>query len=148
MTRAKYIHVSKRTSAAALAVSLLAAAIAAGDATQPQTEASNQKSSGPANLQGGAVKDKPSGNIASGKQLFMKYGCYECHGTEGSGGTGPSISRPSLSIAAIARYVRHPSGQMPPYTKDVLTDDQLADIYAYLNSIPPPRPASSLPLLE
>jgi mono/diheme cytochrome c family protein len=148
MTWDTFTHVSKKPLAAALAVSLLAVAIAAGDATKLQNEISHQKSDGPVDSRGGAAKDTPTGNIASGKQHFMNYGCYECHGTEGAGGTGPRISRPSLSITAITRYVRHPSGQMPPYTRDVLTDDQLADIYAYLDSIPPPKSASSLPLLE
>ena len=31
-----------------------------------------------------------------------------------------------------------PSGNMPPYTAAVLTDGELADIYAFLQSIPDP----------
>jgi hypothetical protein len=36
---------------------------------------------------------------------------------------------------------------MPPYTSKVVSDAELADIYAYLQSIPTPPPASSIPLL-
>ena len=35
-----------------------------------------------------------------------------------------------------------------PYTKRVVTDQELADIYAYLQSIPQPPPAKSIPILN
>jgi mono/diheme cytochrome c family protein len=44
--------------------------------------------------------------------------------------------------------VRQPTGEMPPYTKKVVTDQELADIYAYLQSIPQPPPAKSIPILN
>jgi hypothetical protein len=37
---------------------------------------------------------------------------------------------------------------MPPYTAKVLSDQDLADIYAYLMSIPPPPAIDSIPLLK
>jgi mono/diheme cytochrome c family protein len=37
---------------------------------------------------------------------------------------------------------------MPPYTTKVVSDQDLADIYTYLKSLPPPPPASSIPLLN
>jgi len=136
----------ERASLTTLALILLGAAIAANAGTKAQSE--KQPPSAAAETKANAAKGEASGDAANGKQLFRKYGCYECHGTEGNGGTGPRINQPSLSNAAIIVYVRHPSGQMPPYTTDVLTDDQLADICAYIKSIPPPRPASSIALLE
>ena len=45
-------------------------------------------------------------------------------------------------------YVRHPAGQMPPYTAKVATDAELADIRAYLVSVPAPVPVKSIPLLN
>jgi hypothetical protein len=36
-----------------------------------------------------------------------------------------------------ARFVRTTRGNMPPYTEKVLSDPDLADIYAFLRSIPP-----------
>ena len=37
---------------------------------------------------------------------------------------------------------------MPPYTEKVLPNDDLADIYAYLQSIPKPADYKSIPLLN
>jgi mono/diheme cytochrome c family protein len=37
---------------------------------------------------------------------------------------------------------------MPPYTEKVLSNDDLADIYAYLQSIPKPADYKSIPLLN
>ncbi len=86
----------------------------------------------------------PAGDVAKGKALFMKNGCYECHGTVGQGGTGPRIAPRTGSIA----YVRKPAAQMPPYTAKVMSDADLADVLAYLMSIPAPPSAKNIPLLN
>jgi len=90
-----------------------------------------------------------TGKADSGKRLFASYGCYECHGRQGAGAAiAPRIGPPAISFAAVLRYVRAPTGQMPPYTAKVVSDQDMADIYAYLKSFPPPAPASSIPLLN
>jgi ubiquinol-cytochrome c reductase cytochrome c subunit len=78
--------------------------------------------------------DAAKGDVDKGKALFLKNGCYECHGTVGQGGTGPHIAPRTASIA----YIRKPAGQMPPYTAKVMSDQDLADVLAYLMSIPAP----------
>jgi hypothetical protein len=52
-----------------------------------------------------------------------------------------------MHFASFARYIRRPSGQMPPYTVKVTTDAELADIYAFLQTIPRPPDATKIPLL-
>jgi mono/diheme cytochrome c family protein len=85
----------------------------------------------------------------NGKTLFSKYGCYQCHGTQGQGTTaGARLAPKPIAVAAIIAYVRQPKGQMPPYTAKVVSDAELADIRAYLASIPEPPPAKSIPLLN
>jgi mono/diheme cytochrome c family protein len=37
---------------------------------------------------------------------------------------------------------------MPPYTAKVLSDAQLADIWAYVRTLPESRPAKDIPLLN
>ena len=83
----------------------------------------------------------PAGNAAEGKKLFVSYGCYQCHGYEaqGSSATGPRLGPRPLPFAAFSRYVRNPSNQMPPYTAKVVSDAELADIYAYVDSRPAPK---------
>jgi mono/diheme cytochrome c family protein len=44
-------------------------------------------------------------------------------------------------------YVRNPSGDMPPFTSKVLSDQELASIYAFLQAQPVPPPPASIPLL-
>lgn len=104
-------------------------------------------------LQSIAPKTAPAeelkGNADNGKKLFAAYGCYECHGRQGAGAsTGPRIGPPAITLAAVLRYVRAPTGQMPPYTAKVVSDQDLADIYKYLKSFPPPPPAKDIPLLN
>jgi hypothetical protein len=37
---------------------------------------------------------------------------------------------------------------MPPYTERVLTDQQVADIYAHVKTFPPPPDPASIPILR
>ena len=96
------------------------------------------------------AQNPPSGNAANGKKLFASDGCYQCHGREGQGGpgTGPRLAPNPISFANLSKYVRQPTGQMPPYTAKVVSDQDLADIYAFLRSVPQPPPAKSIPLLN
>ena len=92
----------------------------------------------------------PAGNVSNGKRIFNSYGCYQCHGREaqGSAPTGPRIGPHPIPWAAFSRYVRQPAGQMPPYTSKVVSETELADIYAFLQSLPQPPPAKNIPLLN
>jgi ubiquinol-cytochrome c reductase cytochrome c subunit len=93
----------------------------------------------------------PSGNAQHGQKIFSDYGCYQCHGLQAQGGLGtgaPRLGPRPIVFAAFTRYVRQPSGQMPPYTSKVVSDQDLADIYAFLQSRPQPAPAKSIPLLN
>src|SRR5262249_4809876 len=87
-----------------------------------------------------------AGNVQNGKALFLKNGCYECHGTVGQGGTGPRLAPNPLPPDRLIAYVRKPMG-MPPYSAKVMSDNELTDVRAYLASIPAPPPLSSIPLL-
>ena len=94
--------------------------------------------------------ETPAGNAETGKRLFNKIGCYECHGREGQGSTmsGPRIAPDPVPFDVLARYVRKPTGEMPPYTAKVVSDQELADIYAFLQSRPHPPAAKNIPLLK
>ena len=90
----------------------------------------------------------PAGNAETGKKLFVSYGCYQCHGYEaqGSNATGPRLGPRPIAFVAFSRYVRQPTGQMPPYTAKVVSDADLTNIYAFLQSRP--APATNVPLLK
>ena len=92
----------------------------------------------------------PAGNAQNGRKVFASNGCYECHGYEAQGATptGPRLGPRPLAFAAFSKYVRQPTGQMPPYTTKALPDATLADIYAFLQSLPAPKAADTIPLLK
>jgi ubiquinol-cytochrome c reductase cytochrome c subunit len=92
----------------------------------------------------------PSGDAANGKRLFMAYGCYECHGTVGTGGgfAGPRLAPNPLPFFGVKAKVRTASGRMPVYSEAVLKDAEIADIYAYLVSIPAGKSAHEIELLN
>ena len=101
--------------------------------------------------QGEKSEVTPAGNAESGKKIFTKDGCYECHGREGQGAaqaSGPRIGPSQRFIRPFIKYVRQPSGQMPPYTSAVISDQELTDIYAYLQSRPRTTPSKDIPLLN
>jgi mono/diheme cytochrome c family protein len=87
-----------------------------------------------------------------GKTAFVKHGCWQCHNFDGQGSiatsNGKVIARTALSVEAFKVFVRNTNGAMPPYRAAILTDDELDDIYAYLQSLPAPRPAGEIPLLK
>jgi len=89
-----------------------------------------------------------AGNAEAGKKLFVSYGCYQCHGYEaqGSNATGPRLGPRPIAFAAFSRYVRQPTGQMPPYTAKVVSDADLTNIYAFVSSRL--APATNIPLLK
>jgi ubiquinol-cytochrome c reductase cytochrome c subunit len=94
--------------------------------------------------------DTPAGNAENGKRIFNKIGCYQCHGREGQGSvmTGPRIAPDPVPFEVLSRYVRKPTGEMPPYTAKVVSDQELADIYAFLQSRPHPPSAKTIPGLK
>jgi mono/diheme cytochrome c family protein len=90
-------------------------------------------------------------DAARGKILFtQKYGCYQCHGTEGQGSpvTGPRLAPNPLPFEALSAFVRTSSREMPPFREAVLPNEDLADIYAYLQSIKPGPDYKAIPLLN
>jgi mono/diheme cytochrome c family protein len=90
----------------------------------------------------------PAGNLQNGGALYKKIGCYQCHGGEAQGGlSGPRIGPALFPWARFLDYTRKPAGDMPPYSVKVLTDQQLADIYAWVNARPRPPAVNTLPQL-
>jgi len=82
---------------------------------------------------GGAVA--PKGSADAGKITFDKT-CSSCHGATGQGGptTAPRIGGTALLFGTFIHLVRQPADQMIPFPPTILSDQDIADIYAYLQS--------------
>jgi ubiquinol-cytochrome c reductase cytochrome c subunit len=88
-----------------------------------------------------------AGNTQKGKELYLKYSCYACHGYDGHGGAGARLVPLAMTVTRFTAYVHNPR-RMPPYTEKVLSDAQLADLFAYIKSLPVSPPADQIPLLS
>jgi mono/diheme cytochrome c family protein len=91
----------------------------------------------------------PAGDAVHGKAMFMRDGCYHCHGF-GAAGTGaaPALLANPIPIESFIAYVRHPARSMPPFTEKVISDKDLTDIFAFIHSLPKPPDAKSIPMLN
>lgn len=81
-------------------------------------------------------------NSQNGKKVFEKLGCFRCHGSAGEGmaqtgkeATPPKIASTHLSLQDFVRFVRAPKGQMPPFSAAQVSDDELSDVYAFLQTV-------------
>lgn len=78
----------------------------------------------------------PQGSAENGKKLFTADGCYQCHGYAGQGAPGyaPRIAPKLLPYQAFLNQLRRPRAEMPPYEAAIVSDQQVADIYAFLKT--------------
>lgn len=82
----------------------------------------------------------PSADIARGEATFKRLGCNACHGQQGEGSIGPTLAQTQLELERVIGQVRNPVGDvMPPFGTGQVSDDEIGDIYAYLQSLPLPE---------
>jgi mono/diheme cytochrome c family protein len=98
------------------------------------------------------AQDAPRGDAAKGKALWLADGCSYCHGTVGQGGGGRAaglrIAQQPIPFAAFLNQLRQPANEMPPYVEAVLTEQDVADIFAYIKALPPPPDLKSIGILN
>jgi mono/diheme cytochrome c family protein len=94
------------------------------------------------------AQSAPAGDAIRGKTIYVTDGCYQCHGYQGQGSNAGSRLAPGLTpFAAFANQVRNPRARMPAYSTVVMSDQDVADIYAFLMTIPKARTVAEIPLL-
>jgi mono/diheme cytochrome c family protein len=98
------------------------------------------------------AQEVSKGDAANGKKVYLADGCYQCHGRVGQGGlmTGPApvLAQTKMPYGAFQRQLRSPINDMPPYPQNLLSEKEVADIYAYLQSLPGRRPVKDIPMLN
>jgi mono/diheme cytochrome c family protein len=61
--------------------------------------------------------------------------CSRCHGPEGRGAQGPNLIPFKWSYQEALDAIRHPVCDMPAFSQSDLSDDEVAQIVAYLKTI-------------
>ena len=90
----------------------------------------------------------PKGDAVHGKKIFVTDGCWQCHGYQGQGSNaGPKLAPTPLPYEAVFRQLRKPRGTMPVYTHVTTSDQDVADIHAYLQSMPKAKTVADIPAL-
>ena len=105
-------------------------------ATEPEEEGGGSTSSG------GAVEADLSdpdallaaSDASAGTDLYFANGCSACHGDSGEGIIGPTIAQTSLTLSQVVGQYRTPRGLMPAFNADNVSDQEVAHIFAWLQT--------------
>ena len=90
-----------------------------------------------------------AGSAEKGKAAYVKHGCWQCHGFAAQGGTaGPKLAPEPKPVEVFSIFVRNTAGAMPPYPAAILSNEDLADIHAWLRIIPKAPDYKNIPLLN
>ena len=96
--------------------------------------------------------DLPAGDPVNGERLYLADGCFECHGRAGQGGNfnyaTPALAQIALPVESFIAFLREAPNDMPSFSEQVLSDKDAADIHAFLSSLPGPRDAKDIRILN
>ena len=96
--------------------------------------------------------DPPAGDPVNGKRVYLADGCFECHGRAGQGGQlnypTPALAKTALPVESFVAFLREAPNDMPSFSAEVLSDKDAADIHAFLQTLPGPRPVKDIPQLD
>jgi mono/diheme cytochrome c family protein len=98
------------------------------------------------------AQDVVRDDAAKGKRIYLAVGCFTCHGRSGQGGayTGPApiLARTALPFDGFKALIRVPSNNMPAYSDALLSDQDIANVYAFLQSLPGPQSPNDISILN
>jgi mono/diheme cytochrome c family protein len=98
------------------------------------------------------AQDAPSGDAAEGKRLYLADGCFTCHGRSGQGGAmngpAPILAKTAMPFDGFKGQLRQPINDMPAYSEIVMSDKQIADIYAFLQTLSGPLPTKDMAIFK
>ena len=77
---------------------------------------------------------QPAASTAGGRAAFLNA-CSGCHGEDATGGLGPPLVPARRDAETLNEIVRNGLGLMPPLDPGLITDDQIVQVVAFLNSL-------------
>jgi mono/diheme cytochrome c family protein len=93
-------------------------------------------------------------SATNGQVVFLRVGCFTCHGTVGHGGAGPALAPNTLPLIGFQTWVRNGTpgwsvaNGMPAFPPRALPDADLVDVREFLATRPAPRAVRDIPLLN
>jgi mono/diheme cytochrome c family protein len=98
------------------------------------------------------AQDAPPGDAANGKRVYLATGCFTCHGRVGQGGAyngpAPALAKTAMPFEGFKMQIRNPANDMPAYSEPVMSDGQIADIYAFVQALAGRRNAKDITILN
>lgn len=85
------------------------------------------------------------GNPVNGQNLFFSMGCNVCHGDRGEGLVGPTIAKTVVPLDRVVEQYREPLEAMTAFPPDQISDEEIADVYAWLQTVERPPAAQEIP---
>ena len=99
-----------------------------------------------------SAQDAPKGDATNGKKVFLTEGCFTCHGRSGQGGAyngpAPILAHTALPFDAFKNQLRNPADDMPAFSTAVVSDQEVADIYAFVQTLPGPTSPKDIAILN
>ena len=97
------------------------------------------------------AQEAPRGDDANGKRLYLAT-CFACHGRSGQGGAmngpAPILAKTAMPFDGFKAQLRQPINEMPAYSEAVMSDQQIADVYAFLQTLPGPLPTKDMAIFK
>jgi mono/diheme cytochrome c family protein len=98
------------------------------------------------------AQDAPQGDVTNGKRVYLATGCFTCHGRAGQGGAfngpAPHLAKTEMPYEGFKMQVRNPVKDMPAYSEAVMSEKEIADIYAFVQSLPGRREVKDITILR
>lgn len=79
----------------------------------------------------------PKGDAEAGKRWYAMHNCASCHGDKANNGRARHLASINMGFSSFVGILRKPySPSMPPFPENKLPEQDAADIYAWLKSLP------------
>lgn len=99
-----------------------------------------------------SAQDAPHGDATNGKRIYLQDGCFTCHGRSGQGGAyngpAPILAHTAMPFDGFKSQLREPANDMPAFSGAVLSDQDVADIYAFVETLLGAGSPKDIPILN
>ncbi len=121
---------------AALFIAQIGAVVWVTGTQEVESETTTEETTGGGETTTGGT-ETATGDPTAGKEVFTTAGCVDCHTLADAGATGavgPNLDEAKPTAERVVDRVTNGKGVMPSFS-DKLTEQQIADVAAYVSSL-------------